>query len=160
MKQKIPVKCMTSQSKRITELEEFQGALKTLSSEAKTKLKESIKLRGFNTPIFVWDNKILDGHQRLIALKELFAEGYQLDTYNGDDIPIIKISAENAQEAATLVLQYNSQYGEITLEGLSGFVNTFNLNLENLKDSINLTVPSMESLMPSLPPPEVVEDDF
>lgn len=117
-------------------LKTFQGGLKTLSEESKQKLKNSLIKYGFIQPIFIWKNNILDGHQRLIVLEELFNEGYALSS-GENQIPIIRIKAKSKKQAKELILVYNSQYGKITEKGLNEFLIDSELDLDNL-DTIDL----------------------
>ena len=102
---KIQITCTGSGVKPIEQLRDFQGGLKTLRPEQLGKLKRSILKYGFTFPVFTWQDKILDGHQRLFATKELVKEGYEID-----DIPVVEIEAENKKEAGEKLLALNSQY--------------------------------------------------
>jgi len=75
----IEIKVFGCKLKDINEFQNFQGNLKELPEIQKNKLKESITRNGFNAPIFTWkgNNYILDGHQRIIAVKELIKEGQE-----------------------------------------------------------------------------------
>jgi DNA modification methylase len=115
----------------IDNFETFQGTLKTLPKDNLKKLKESILRNGFNAPIFLWKNKVLDGHQRLIAIQSLFADGHTLPD---NSLPYVEIEADNEQQAAEMLLTYNSQYGEMTDKGLEEYVAYFNLDINELND--------------------------
>ena len=130
--------------KELNEFQNFQGHLKKLSESNLKKLKESIKRRGFNVPIFIWKNKnyILDGHARLIAIKELIKEGYSLEK-NGIEtskLPFVEIEAKDKKEAGELVLQFSSEYHEMTEEGLKDFIKDFKLDIPELKLNLNLDI--------------------
>lgn len=139
----IKVKINGLKTKTIWDLENFQGELKKISKEAKEKLKANILKNGFIAPVFIWKehNSILDGHQRLIAVKELIKEGHELST--GNQIPIVEIEAETKKQAGEYVLSYNAQYGEITTEGLLEFGKEFELDFTELTETINLEFPEI-----------------
>ena len=136
-KKEIHIAVKGTKLKKIEEFKEFQGNLKTLRESEKTKLKNSILENGFNAPLFTWlgHNFILDGHQRLIAVKELLEEGH---TLKNKALPYIEIEAETREQAAGMVLTYNSQYGHMKESGLLEFVEEFNLNIGELKEITNL----------------------
>ena len=135
----IKIKVKGTELMEIDRFFNFQGNLKKLSDEAKEKLKNSILRNGFNAPIFVWKGKkyILDGHQRITAVKELLSEGHTLE---GDKLPFIEIEADNKKQAAEMVLSYNSQYGEITDKGLETFLIDFDLDIKELGEIVNLDI--------------------
>ena len=119
--------------------ENFQGNLKEISEDALEKLKNNILRNGFCAPIFVWSGKkfILDGHQRILAVKSLIEAGYILEN---NELPYIEIQAKNETQAAELVLSYNSQYGGGAEDGLKEFKDKFELDLTELQDTINISV--------------------
>lgn len=133
----IEIKCKGSRCLPYTELKNFQGDLKELIPDAKEKLKNSILELGWITPIFVWKKDIiLDGHGRLIALLELIDDGYTIG-----DIPVVDIDAKSKKEAAKILLSINSQYQEITDDGLKIFLTDFDLQLEDLG---NIELPGID----------------
>jgi len=124
-------------TKPINWFEEFQRDLKRIDEPELVKLKNSIIRNGFNAPIFVWGNKILDGHQRIKAVKELLKEGYSLT--NG--LPYVEIEADNEKQATELILTYNSQYGRVNDEGLQELMESRGLNPEELASITTLSIP-------------------
>lgn len=82
-----------------------------------SKLKKAIIKNNFSFPFYVWDNYILDGDGRLLALEELEAENYIIP-----DLPAIVIQATNKEEAKKLVLQVSSKHGEITKNSFDSFL--------------------------------------
>lgn len=74
----IAITCDCKTMLPIDQIEAFQGKLKSTDLTNFNKLKKSILAYGFSFPIFVWNNKILDGHQRLAAVKRLVDEGEEL----------------------------------------------------------------------------------
>jgi len=118
---KIKITCEGSDIANINDLINLQGDLKGLSKENMRKLKGSIIKYGFTTPVFVWGDKnrkyILDGVQRLKALKQLLKEGYEIDY-----IPIVNIKAKNKKEAKEKLLHIASQYGVYKRNGIQKFI--------------------------------------
>lgn len=74
----INVKCKGSRAVSLQKLKTFQGNLVELKQENFDKLKRLLLKYGFRFPVFVWNTKIIDGHQCLFVLKYLIEnEGYQ-----------------------------------------------------------------------------------
>ncbi len=94
---------------------DFQGDLKIIDDAALEKLKQSIIDHGFIVPKFVWQDGefsyIMDGHQTRKALDSLSSEGYDIP-----EIPIVRVEANNRQDAAIKLLQINSRYGSLNPE--------------------------------------------
>lgn len=131
--EKIQITCKGSSSLPIEKLKDFQGNLKTLDDKEKQKIKNSIKKYGFSFPVFVWKNKILDGHQRLYVVNEMLQNGYVIE-----DIPIAEIEARNAKEAAEKLLILNSHYAKMTEDGLDSFLNSLDIDLDELAEMLEL----------------------
>ena len=104
------------------DLRRFQGMLKSLSAPEYDKLKASIIKYGFFVPVFVWKNKILDGHQRLFVIEK---EGWEL----AGGVPVVDIEAETETEAAEKLLILSSTYGKIEPQGLYEFTQTHDISL-------------------------------
>jgi hypothetical protein len=135
----INVTCKGSRGVPRQELETFQGNLVELRQENFDKLRRLIIAKGFRFPVFVWNNKIIDGHQRLFVLKHLVeSEGY-LFPY---DVPVCDIEAKDEKEAKELVLIARSEYGDTTDEGLFDFLEVNKLSFNDLK--VNLELPGIE----------------
>lgn len=117
---KIEITCKASRRLSIDLLLPFQKGLKTIDDANLAKLKRQIIKNGMNVPVFVWANKdkffMLDGHQRVTALKSLRDEGYKVPP-----VPVAFIQAKNARDAKSKLLAIVSQYGRITPEGLITF---------------------------------------
>jgi len=86
---KIKITCNGSKYLPIGKLKNFQGNLKELRADELEKLKRSILKYGFSFPVFVWQSWIMDGHQRIFAVKELLKEGHTIG-----DIPVVEIEAD------------------------------------------------------------------
>lgn len=111
----------------IEEIENFQGELKSIDLTNLNKLKSSIEQYGFSFPIFVWQKKILDGHQRLLAVRSMLEDGEELD---GDLLPVVEIEAADEREAAEKLLLINSRYAKINQSGFDEFIAKFRVNME------------------------------
>lgn len=102
-------------------LKNFQGDLKKVSKEEYKKLENSLKTKGNFDIIRVWksgnDFFILDGHTRIQFFKEK-----KVKFNGGYEVPAVVIHAESEQDAKEKLLLLNSQYGELTKEGLASFV--------------------------------------
>jgi len=120
--------------KNIDELIEFQGNLKELAVCDFEKLKNSFLLNGNISPIYIWGNKILDGHQRIKTLAKLREDGVDVP----EDLPCVEIRAKSEKEAKKYILQYISQHGKITSDGLYEFISVNELDFRDLKQEINL----------------------
>ena len=89
----------------LTAFENFQGDLKRLEREQYEKLRKNILELGFSFPVHVWandgQNYIIDGHQRLTALKLMLEnKGWQVP-----DLPVVYVNAKDRQEAKRKVWQ-------------------------------------------------------
>ena len=88
--------------KTISELKAFQGNLKDLPMDEYEKLKNSLLVNGNIAPLFIWQNNILDGHQRVYTLLELEKAGVKIPT----KIPCVEIQASSNKQAKK-TLYYN-----------------------------------------------------
>jgi hypothetical protein len=138
-KKVINVTCKGSRGVPRQQLESMQGNLVELRQENFDKLRRLIISKGFRFPVFVWNNKIIDGHQRLFVLKHLVeSEGYLFP----HDVPVCDIEAKDEKEAKELVLIARSEYGDTTDEGLFEFLEVNKLSFKELK--FNLELPGIE----------------
>jgi len=122
----IRIACDTGQFAHLTELDEFQGDLKELSTEAFERMRKEIVETGVAFATHVWKDpsdgryKICDGHQRKRVLSHLVAqEGYTIE--GGRGVPIVPVKAGSLKEAKRRVLQGTSQFGRMTGQGLYEF---------------------------------------
>jgi hypothetical protein len=117
----IRITCRAADTLDLGALSRFQGSLKRISKRNLEKLKASILQNGFSAPIFVWRkgeaNCILDGHQRLTALRSLEADGRSIPK-----LPVAYIDADSEQQAKAKLLAITSQYGDFVKEGLDEFL--------------------------------------
>ena len=129
----IKITCKCQKYIPIEKLQNFQGNLKDLRADELGKLKRSILKHGFSFPVFVWDDFILDGHQRIFAVRELLKENYTIG-----NIPVVEIEAASKTEAAEKLLLLNSRYAKITDEGLYEFLAEHSVDLAEIKDDLVL----------------------
>lgn len=126
----IRVTCEGSFSVNIDDLHELHS-YKDLTEEAYQRAKTSILELGFSFPIFVWvdslnQHYIIDAHQRKRVLTRMRdMEGYTIPL-----LPAVKIHAEDKVEAKKKILAQESQYGDITEEGLYEFINEEGFELD------------------------------
>lgn len=133
MTKTIKITCKGQKYIPLNQLKAFQGNLKELHPKEFEKLKRSILKYGFSFPVFVWNNHILDGHQRIYVMAELIKEGYTIG-----DIPAVEIDAKNETEAAEKLLMINSRYAKITEDGLYEFLNTHSVDIESMFGDLQL----------------------
>lgn len=139
----------------IEELERFQGNLKTLHRDQYDKLKNSLEKHGFFAPMYVWENRILDGHQRLNVLTN---ENWTV----AGGVPVVEVTAKNATEAAEKALLISSTYGKIEGQGLYEFTAEHNIELPTfeLVDLPDLDLERhIDEFHLELPPAPVFEDN-
>jgi DNA modification methylase len=127
----IKIKCKGNRTLPLQKLQNFQGNLKELREPEYQKLKKSILKHGFCFPVMVWQNNIIDGHQRIFCLKKLLEEGYNIEA-----LPVVDIEAKNEKDAKHKLLLFNSHYGKITDDGLYEFTESAGLKLDDWKDEI------------------------
>jgi len=117
----IEIKCQGAGTLPLENLTQFQGNLKTITPANLKKLRSRIIDTGFVAPIFIWKNEkinyILDGTQRLLALKSLQSKGYHIP-----DLPVAYIEADNEEDARKKLLSITSTYGDFNLEELQGWL--------------------------------------
>lgn len=135
MEKKIRITCDTASMMPIDDFEAFQGKLKSITEAEFEKLKSAILKYGFSFPVFVWRKSILDGHQRVQAVKRLIDDGYELE---GGMLPVALIQAKDRKEAAEKLLLINSRYATIEQDGFDWFVENFDLDIVDLSDMLDI----------------------
>ena len=148
----ITITCQGHKSLPIDILQPLLGDLKALSEAQYEKLKQSILHHGFAFPVNVahCNNKligIIDAHQWFKVVQRLLEEGYTL-IQNGkqtNKLPVTYTECANVHDAALLILQAPSRYGEVTQDGLHQFVEKYAISQEELGE---FTLPEFD------------EDDF
>jgi DNA modification methylase len=126
----IPVTCDPHghlERRALADLTPFQGGLKDLDAARYAKLKASILAEGFMAPVFVWGDKILDGHQRTIVLER---EGWDVE----GGVPVVEIEADTEADAARKLLKLTSSYGKPQPEGVFDFMVEHDLDLDDFDD--------------------------
>jgi hypothetical protein len=127
----ISIKCETKDYLDWHNITEFQGGLKIRDEADIEKAKTSILKYGWSFPFFVWvsgkTNYCLDGHARLLVLKQLEEEGYLIP-----ELPVVYISAKNRAEAKQKLLRLNSNFGHLTKESVLEFAEDIDLNFDEI----------------------------
>jgi len=138
------------------EMEFIQSdSFKTSSEEQYQKVASSLINNQFVAPFYAWrdENKQLwcvDGKRRDTVLRQIDSDGganirdpetdqekfYAITI--PEELPALLIDAESKEAAAKLVLLFSSTYGEVSQEGLSEFIQQYDLNFPSLKFEINL----------------------
>ncbi|NLW47990.1 MAG: ParB N-terminal domain-containing protein [Firmicutes bacterium] len=118
----IKVTCKSDTFLPFTQIQDFQGELKTRTQDDVDHLITSIQRHGFAFPFFVWRQpngvcSCLDGHGRIMALTQLEREGYDIP-----ELPVVYIDAENESEARTKLIQINVVSGRYTDTGFRDLV--------------------------------------
>ena len=141
----IPITCQGQKYLPIDQLKTFQGNLKELSEDEFEKLKRSILKYGFSFPVFVWQEFMMDGHQRIFTVNKLLQEGYAIG-----NIPVVEIEARDKTEAAEKLLVLDSRYAKITEDGLSEFANEKDLDFGALVDDLELPDFDMDGFLDNI----------
>lgn len=127
----IEINCATKDVLPLSALSEFQGNLKHREEADVDKIIRSIKKHGFKVPFFVWQhdgiNSVLDGHGRLMALKQLSESGEEVPP-----LPVVFITCKNEAEAKEVLLKINSQYGQMSVESALEFLGDVKVDLGDL----------------------------
>lgn len=148
----IDINCTGSAKINIDDLTEFQGELKERSAGDVEKIIKSIKKHGFSFPFFVWQNNginnVLDGHGRLMAIKQMRAAGEEIPA-----LPCVYVSAKDEAEAKEKLLKLNSQYGHMTAESVAAFLGDLKIDLSEL------ALPDGVLDLGKLEPEETKDDD-
>ena len=143
-KGEIKITCTGARLVPIGELKPLQGALKTLPEESYERLKAAILDVGFSFPELVWSPKavksktryyIVDGHQRVTAIRRMIKEGYALP---GGKLPVSFTEARNRKEALKKIALATSQYGKYDTATFKTFLVTAGIDYRSLSDEIDL----------------------
>ncbi len=141
----IEITCTGAELIPVDKLQAFQGSLKTLDQKRYKKIRRAIERHGFSFPVFVWksgeDHFIIDGHQRLFTVREMIRDGWEL---KDNLVPIDWIQAKTKKEAKEKILLAMSQYGKYDEESLYEFIEMEGLDLEGLKEEIDLPQVNLE----------------
>ncbi len=124
----LKITCKGSCDRRLEDLEEFQGELKSLEEGDYDRLRGELEREGFSFPVSIWRNKIIDGHQRTRVVRQMRADGWKIPR-----LPCVEIDAESELHAKRKVLAAASQYGKIQKQGLYEFMNLAELPMLELE---------------------------
>ncbi len=118
---RLEIACSGADTVELDKLRPFQGELKTLSDEARAKLRGRLE-NGFRFPFHLWRSPdgtlyILDGHQRLQVLQDMKEDGWIIPP-----LPVVWVEADSEESAKMAVLEAASQFGRITHQGLGAFL--------------------------------------
>lgn len=146
---KLQIKCKGSTTAKLEEILDYQGNLKDLTKDNFEKLLTSLK-KGFTQPISVWikpdgTKHCMDGHQRCRVLNSMKKDGWIIP-----DLPICEIFADTEKEAAEIVLRNISAYGNITMDGLIEFQQTYELDIEEIKNNFRFPEIHLENYEPDV----------
>lgn len=158
---KVPIRCPYDDLVALDDLVIFQGELKAINPKNKRKLKDSIIENGIILPLILlalpaktkkqkenavtiidregkevkaWRTKeILDGTQRTKVSPELISEGYDVREW-----PVIWMYAPTRKKAAEILMEYVSQFGEVTKDGLAAFMETYSMTFDKLQTSFQI----------------------
>lgn len=141
----VRIACQGADVRDIADLHEFQGDLKSLSTENYEKLKKEIDSTGFAFAVNTWtdpeDGKIyiIGGHQRCRTLSQMRSEGWEVPP-----VPIVHVEAKDFFEAKRRVIQDISQYGKVEREGLYAFMSQANIDIGDLSSSFDIPEVSLD----------------
>lgn len=145
----IRVACEPSGFARPSELEHFQGELKTLYRREFKKLAQALHDHGFFDPIKVWKDPktkkklMVDGHQRHFVLRSMLKHGWKIE---GGKVPVDFVLPRSATEAREMILLAASQYGTTTEDSVAQFIQANGLDWATLKMKIDLPQLNMGKL--------------
>lgn len=95
-----------------------------------TKLENSILKSGWNFPVIIWKNFVIDGTGRKQAVENLIKKGHTIEK-----IPYVEIHAENLKEAKAKALEVSSQFGRITRDSFKDYVEGLDLDFDTFEIS-------------------------
>lgn len=137
----------------VDELAPFQGDLKILSDENYERIKNSMVDLGYSFVVHAWKQSdqvhILDGHQRVKALKRMRENGIEVPK-----IQVVLVKAKDLREAKKKVLAGASQYGEMVPDGLAKFMKEFKIEVPDINLSFHFPEINMEGFQKSYFPKE------
>lgn len=107
--------CAVKQYARVDKLKIHPNNPRTISRERLDQLKMSIINKGFYEPILVWKKGlvVLSGNHRLMAVRELIADGFEFNSPNGEAnvLPVI-IEDVPYKVAESILFEANNHYSE------------------------------------------------
>lgn len=148
-KKNIEIAYIKTEYHPLDELHEFQGNLKELYKDNAERLWNRIVKSDFSDPFKVWFDgeklNILDGHQRrrVLVAKSKENTGIKIP----DKFPCDYIRCKDKRQAKERVLEFISQYGHVTDEGLYEFIMENELDPESLRLDFDIPNLNMDDFM-------------
>ena len=127
------IECQAADRVPWKDLIPLQGDLKVMDPEDKAALRASLEEWGFSFPVHSWEDPkgkkkyVMDAHQRLVVISEMASEGWVIP-----DLPVAWVYAKNMDEAKKKLLAAASQYGRVTVGGLTKFIKVANVPVKVL----------------------------
>jgi hypothetical protein len=149
----IRIACQAAATLPFETLVAFQGTLKTLPPENAAKLRREIIEMGFSAPFHVWKcvsekmsgtsvtNYVLDGHQRLVVLEGMAADGYTIPP-----LPVAFIEAADEAEAKRKLLAIASSYGHMTPRSLAEYLEEAGIEFDDAVQRYDLPDVDFETM--------------
>lgn len=94
------------------------------------KLINAIRKSGWSFPIIKWENYVIDGTGRKLAVEQMIKDGDKIDS-----IPYVEIEADNLEDAKKKALEVSSQFGEITKESFLEFTKDIEIDFDTFEIS-------------------------
>ena len=114
----------------------YKGNAKKHPQKQIEQIKESILKFGFNDPIAIWHNEIVEGHGRLFAAKEL----------GMDKLPVIRLDnlTDDQRKAYTLVHNQLTLNSDFDTDTLLEELQSIDLNMEEFGFNIDDYLPDLD----------------
>lgn len=154
-KETIRITCDTKLTIPYDELHGIQGALKMLTKDNFTKLRNRILKKGVNFALHVWKERkkvkgktvikwwIIDGHGRHAVVTYMVTE----EDFTVGPLPCVEIEADSFEDAKEQVLAASSNYHTMTDDGLYEFATSIGLPIEKLEEYTLVEVDLIEYKM-------------
>lgn len=131
----IQIKCKCQDTALLRDMKPLQGALKHRTQQHINDLIDSLTSSGLLQPIIMWGEYIIDGHGRYTALCQLAKSEPEL---NDIQWPVVRVEADDIEQARAQLLEMNARYGKITPKGLEAFLSGSSIEVPK---SLGVTVP-------------------
>ena len=128
---------------KLSEIKPYKGNAKTHPKEQVEQIKKSIQELGFNDPIGIWHNEIVEGHGRYFAAQEL-----GLDT-----VPVIRLDGLTDEQRRAYTLIHN----KLTMNSDFDF-DILSAELDDIFD-IDMSDFGFDLSLDDEEPQEVIEDE-
>ena len=152
----------------LSEINQIQGSLKSLSEKEYNKLKKSIEENGFDVPFFLWipiknETANIEGNQvKIVKGKKYSLDGCQRhrvltkEGFSETKFPYVEIKCEDFKTAKTAILRISSQYGRISQDSFDSFA--FDLDDTWIKNTVNFDALSFADCFPPSDNMEIDEE--